>query len=221
MNAFFTKIFFLCFIVMSSVTTAVMASDKAVSDKKSSKGERYLESFLADTQTLQADFRQTLRSYDGEVLQQSSGRFYLSRPGRFRWDYLSPYAQEIVSDGKRIWIYDIDLEQVTVQQQVKGLSATPMALLENSLKLHQNFTVVELDNHDGIYRLKLLSKSGDSDFGEIIVGVDAQGLRFLQLHDQFEQVTDIVFDQLKTNPELAADLFQFKPPPGVDVFGGS
>ena len=72
----------------------------------------------------------------------------------------------------------------------------------------------------GIYRLKLKSKTGDSDFAEIIVGIDATGLRFLQLHDQFEQVTDIVFSDIETNKKLSPEIFRFVPPEGVDVFGG-
>lgn len=198
----------------------VLSSAYAV-DRPLSTGEKYLEDFLENTKTLEADFTQTLRAYNGEVLQQTSGKFFLKRPGKFRWDYVAPYEQKIISDGKHIWIYDVDLEQVTVQKQSKGLGTTPMALLQDSLQLHQQFEITPLDNKQGIYRLKLVSKDKDSDFGEIVVGVDKNGLQFLQLHDQFEQVTDIIFEQLKTNTDLAASLFKFKPPPGVDVFGGS
>ncbi len=188
--------------------------------KKISTGEVYLEKFLAKTQTLEANFQQTLRTHKGEVLQQTEGRFYLNRPGKFRWDYKTPYEQIIVSDGERIWIYDVDLEQVTVQKQSAGLPSSPMALLQDSTKLHQSFTVSPLDEHDGVYRLKLESKTRESDFTEIVVGVDAKGLRFMQLHDQFEQVTDIVFSEITTNTDIAKEIFEFIPPEGVDVFGG-
>ncbi len=214
MRLFFVSVFFLSVLVGNVLAGNAMAADTA-----QTTGEKYLENFLANTQTLEAGFQQTLRAHDGEVLQETSGRFYLSRPGRFRWDYVEPYAQQIVSDGERIWIYDIDLEQVTVQRQSQGLSTTPMALLQNSATLHQQFRVVPLDNRDGIYRLKLLSKSPDSDFGEIVVGLDKHGLRFLQLHDQFEQVTDIVFADTTTNGERARERFEFIPPDRVDVFG--
>jgi len=192
----------------------------AETDTKPSQGEIYLEKFLSSTRTLQADFNQTLRTHDGEVLQQSEGEFYLNRPGKFRWNYRSPYEQIIVSDGERIWIYDVDLQQVTVQKQDAGLPTTPMALLEDSFKLHQSFHVSPLDEQQGVYRLKLVSKTKESDFGEIVVGLDEQGLRFMQLHDQFEQVTDIVFSDINTNTKLADDIFEFIPPEGVDVFGG-
>ena len=189
-------------------------------DKKTSTGEVYLEKFLSKTQTLEANFQQTLRTHKGEILQQTEGKFYLNRPGKFRWDYKTPYEQIIVSDGERIWIYDVDLEQVTVQKQSAGLPSSPMALLQDSSKLYQSFTVSPLDEHDGVYRLKLESKTSESDFTEIVVGVDAKGLRFMQLHDQFEQVTDIVFSEITTNTDIAKEIFEFIPPEGVDVFGG-
>ena len=189
-------------------------------DNKTSQGEVFLENFLANTRTFEANFQQILRAKDGEVLQQTEGKFYLNRPGKFRWNYQSPYEQIIVSDGERIWIYDVELEQVTVQKQEAGLPSTPMALLEDSSKLHKSFTVSPLDEKDGVYRLKLTSKSKESDFAEIVVGVDAKGLRFMQLHDQFEQVTDIVFSEITVNAELAKEIFEFIPPEGVDVFGG-
>ncbi len=189
-------------------------------DKKATTGETYLENFLEKTQTFEANFQQTLRAHDGEVLQQTEGEFYLNRPAKFRWNYKTPYEQIIVSDGERIWIYDVDLQQVTVQKQTAGLPATPMALLEDSSKLHKNFHVLPLDEHDGVYRLRLQSKTKEADFGEIVIGLDDKGLRFMQLHDQFEQVTDIVFSDINTNKKLAKEIFEFIPPEGVDVFGG-
>lgn len=199
---------------------AVVSVNAFAESEKKSKGEVYLEKFLVNTQTLEANFQQTLRTFDGEVLQQTEGKFYLDRPGKFRWNYRSPFEQIIVSDGERIWIYDVELQQVTVQKQNAALPATPMALLEDSTKLYQSFNVFPLDEQNGIYRLKLLSKTKESDFAEIIVGLDAKGLRFMQLHDQFEQVTDIVFSDISTNTKLSKDIFKFVPPEGVDVFGG-
>jgi len=199
---------------------AVVSANAFAEDKKASTGEVYLEKFLVNTQTLQANFHQTLRTHEGEILQQTEGTFYLNRPGKFRWNYQSPFEQIIVSDGDRIWIYDVELKQVTVQKQSNSKSATPMALLEDGSKLYQSFNIFPLDEQNGIYRLKLQSKTKDSDFAEIVVGLDANGLRFMQLHDQFKQVTDIVFSDISTNTELSKDIFQFVPPEGVDVFGG-
>ncbi|MBT8119450.1 MAG: outer membrane lipoprotein chaperone LolA [Gammaproteobacteria bacterium] len=203
--------FFLFFLAVANV----IAETRPVT-----QGEAYLEDFLANTRTLEATFQQTLRTHEGEVLQQTEGEFYLNRPGRFRWNYRSPYEQVIVSDGERVWIYDVELQQVTVQKQSASLPATPMALLEDSSTLHNDFEVTPLDENQGVYRLKLMSRSKESDFGEIVVGLDASGLRFMQLHDQFEQVTDIVFSNIHTNKKLSQEIFEFIPPEGVDVFGG-
>ena len=185
------------------------------------EGERLLDKFLTDTKTMSADFVQTLRAKDGSMMKESSGRFYLQRPGKFRWDYALPYEQQIVSDGSAVWIYDVDLQQVTVQKQNTAMSNTPMALVEGRLELKQAFEVRELDNRDGVYRLELINKNKDTDFKGVVVGMDRLGLRFMQLRDQFEQTTDIVFSSLVTNPDLKPALFKFTPPPGVDVFGGS
>jgi outer membrane lipoprotein carrier protein len=206
--------------LLFSVTTSIVFAENDKLPGELSTGEIYLENFLQKTQTLEANFQQTLRTHKGEVLQQTEGRFYLRRPGKFRWDYKTPYEQIIVSDGERIWIYDVDLAQVTVQKQHTSLPSSPMALLQDSAKLYQSFNVTPLDEKDGVYRLKLESRTSESDFTKIVVGVDAKGLRFMQLHDQFEQVTDIVFSGITTNTRLAKELFEFKPPEGVDVFGG-
>jgi len=185
------------------------------------EGRVLLDRFLTETQTMSANFKQTLKSSDGELLQESAGSFYLQRPGRFRWNYTEPYPQEIVSDGERVWIYDVDLEQVTVQKQGTGRDNTPMALLQNRKTLEDAFEIHERGTEAGLHRIELLNKQLDTDFDRVMIGLDSQGLRFLQLHDQFDQTTHIYFTDLKPNPELDPVLFEFVPPEGVDVFGGS
>lgn len=201
----------LTFLFVLALPVTVMAAE----------GERLLEHFLTQSKTMSADFVQTLRADDNEILQESKGHFYLNRPGKFRWNYTTPYEQEIVSDGEQVWIFDVDLQQVTVQNKSVSLNNTPMALMEGKLKLKEAYNVSELDHRDGIYRLKLSSKTKDADFSELIVGVNKQGLQFMQLRDQFEQTTDIVFVKLELNKKLSSDLFKFTPPEGVDVYGGS
>ena len=185
------------------------------------EGRVLLDKFLTETQTMSANFKQTLKSSDGKLLLESAGTFYLQRPGKFRWNYTEPYPQEIVSDGERVWIYDVDLEQVTVQKQGTGRDNTPMALLQNRQKLEDAFEIHERGAEAGMHRIELLNKQLDSDFDRVMIGLDQQGLRFLQLHDQFDQTTHIFFTDLKPNPQLESILFEFTPPEGVDVFGGS
>jgi outer membrane lipoprotein carrier protein len=185
------------------------------------EGRVLLDRFLTETQTMSANFKQTLKASDGTLLQESSGEFYLQRPGKFRWNYTEPYPQEIVSDGDNVWIFDVDLEQVTVQKQDQGHNNTPMALLQNRQNLEDAFEIHERGSDSGLHRIELLNKKDDSDFDRVMIGLDQKGLRYLQLHDQFEQTTYIYFTDLRSNPELDRRLFEFIPPEGVDVFGGS
>ena len=185
------------------------------------EGRVLLDRFLTETQTMSANFKQTLKSSDGMLMQESAGVFYLQRPGKFRWNYTQPYPQEIVSDGERVWVFDVDLEQVTVQKQGAGQSNTPMALLQNRKKLEDAFEIHERGSDSGLHRIELINRQADADFDRVMLGLDDKGLRFLQLHDQFEQTTVILFTELQSNPELDAELFVFTPPEGVDVFGGS
>jgi outer membrane lipoprotein carrier protein len=185
------------------------------------EGRVLLDRFLTETQTMSANFKQTLKASDGTLLQESSGEFYLQRPGKFRWNYTEPYPQEIVSDGDNVWIFDVDLEQVTVQKQDQGHNNTPMALLQNRQNLEDAFEIHERGSDSGLHRIELLNKKDDSDFNRVMIGLDQKGLRYLQLHDQFEQTTYIYFTELRSNPELDGRLFEFIPPEGVDVFGGS
>jgi len=185
------------------------------------EGRLLLDKFLTETQTMSANFKQTLKASDGKLLQESAGEFYLQRPGRFRWNYTEPYPQEIVSDGENVWVFDVDLEQVTVQKQGQGRSNTPMALLQNRQKLEDAFEIHERGFESGLHRIELFNKKDDSDFDRVMIGLDEKGLRFLQLHDQFEQTTYIYFTELRSNPELDGSIFEFIPPEGVDVFGGS
>lgn len=204
------RIFFLLFL---SVLAALNVN--------AGEGRVLLDKFLTETQTMSANFKQTLKSSDGKLLQESAGTFYLRRPGKFRWNYTEPYPQEIVSDGERVWIYDVDLQQVTVQKQGTGRDNTPMALLQNRQRLEDAFDIQERGVEAGMHRIELRNKQLDTDFDRVLIGLDDQGLRFLQLHDQFDQTTYIFFTDLASNPELDPGLFQFTPPEGVDVFGGS
>jgi outer membrane lipoprotein carrier protein len=202
---------FLLLILLSLFSSTILAGE----------GRVLLDRFLTETQTMSANFKQTLKASDGKLLQESTGEFYLQRPGKFRWNYTEPYPQQIVSDGSKVWVYDVDLQQVTVQQQGQGQNNTPMALLQNRQKLEDAFEIHERGIDSGLHRIELVNKQDDSDFDRVMIGLDDKGLRYLQLHDQFEQTTFIYFTELRSNPELDASLFEFIPPEGVDVFGGT
>lgn len=178
-----------------------------------------LESFLAATNTIEARFQQKLLDNKGILLQQSAGKFMLKRPGKFVWDYLLPYPQKIVSNGKKIWVYDSELAQVTVKPYSEMLSGTPVVLLDQRTQLTDDFVVTEAGEVQDQEWVKLTSRSAESEFTEIYVGLAKGALKSMRLVDSFGQSTMIEFEQSKTNLVLDDSEFEFKTPAGVDVVG--
>lgn len=179
-----------------------------------------LKRFLASTHALKADFEQVVLDESGRPAQRSQGRFFLQRPGRFRWDYEQPYHQEIVSDGEKVWFYDADLEQVTVKRLDQAIGSTPALLLSGELELEQNFRLENQGRTAGLAWIKLWPRSENSSFQYILIGMDGKALERMELSDNFGQLTRIYFSNVKTNLRLDPNLFQFTPPAGADVFEG-
>ena len=180
-------------------------------------GRQRLDNFLDGLQTLQADFLQIL--YDGQTSdrQFASGTFYLSRPGRFLWDYESPNNQYILADGRSVWLVEEDLEQVTQRSQKSALKGTPAQLLAGSAKLEDEFRVLELDARLGMSWLELLPKDEDAQFTRITLGFLEDELESLEMVDKFGQITRFSFTNIRRNPQLDQELFKFNPPPGFDI----
>lgn len=183
------------------------------------KGRELLDAFLNNTNTMQADFQQKLLDAGGLMMQQTSGKFLLKRPGKFVWDYLEPYPQKIVSNGQRIWIYDSELEQVSIKPYSQVLTGAPVILLDQRQDLDKEFKVEEKGLVDDQHWITLTPRSPDNEFKEIRVGMMENRLRTLMLVDAFEQTTVIEFDHLQINPMLDDERFRFQPPPGTDVVG--
>lgn len=177
-----------------------------------------LRDFLARAKSLQADFSQALIDEKGNAGSRSSGVFYLQRPGKFRWNYTQPYKQEIVSNGGKVWFYDVDLEQVTAKRLNAAIGSTPALLLSGEVPLEANFTIAEQGAEEGIYWIKLLPKSEESGFKHVLIGLNGNTLAGMELSDNFGQLTRIYFSGVKLGGKLDASLFEFKPPSGVDVF---
>jgi len=177
-----------------------------------------LKNFLAKASSLQADFRQVVVNEKGEAGKQSSGEFYLQRPGKFRWDYTKPYAQEIVSNGGKVWFYDKDLAQVTAKKLNDAIGSTPALLLSGEVALEKNFTIQSQDKEEGLFWIKLIPKEEESGFKYVLIGLDGDNLAGMELADNFGQHTQIYFSNLKLGAKLEAGTFDFKPPAGVDVF---
>lgn len=177
-----------------------------------------LRAFLAKASSLTADFNQVMVDEKGIPGQKTSGVFYLQRPGKFRWDYQKPYHQEIVSNGGKVWFYDLDLEQVTAKRLNQAIGSTPALLLSGEVALENNFTIESQGTDEGLYWIKLLPKEEDSGFKYVLIGLDGENLAGMELNDSFGQLTRIYFSNVKTGARLESSLFEFKPPTGVDVF---
>ena len=184
-------------------------------------GYQRVERFLQGLEGLQAQFRQTLSDRTGQVTDESSGTLAISRPNRFRWDYRQPYEQVIVSDGAKIWLYDSDLEQVTVRKLDESLSATPAMLLSGKGKLEENFKVTESSEDKTVQWVRMEPKRGDTDFKWVRLGFSGEALRFMELGDKLGQTTVLEFSNFERNPRLEPARFIFEVPEGADVIGDS
>ena len=178
-----------------------------------------VQTFFNDLDTLQADFHQEVRDGDNTVQQVSDGKVWIQRPGRFRWDYASPYKQQLVSDGERLWNYDQDLEQVTVQPIGEVLSATPAMLLGGSQPIEGIFTVEPLPADGKRQQVLLKPKSDDSNVTALLLDFTDQVISGIRAEDSFGNITTFTFSNLVRNRELDSALFRFEPPAGVDIVG--
>jgi len=178
-----------------------------------------LQRFTDGLRSFQADFVQTRYDEDQNPVRESQGVAYLEKPGLFRWAYQKPYEQTIVGDGERLWIYDADLEQVTVKKMQRALATAPIMLLSGEAPLDEHFELKELGRREGLLWVELRPKSDETDFRRIFLGLDERTLQVMELRDRFDQVTQIRFNNVEMNPDLAASRFEFTPPDGVDVLG--
>lgn len=178
-----------------------------------------IEDFFAGVDTLSADFTQTVTDDSGRVMEESAGRVYLELPRHFRWDYETPYEQVIVADGERVWLYDVELEQVTVRDQREAAKNSPMMVLADPELMDQYFDTRELNERDGLQWLRLIPTDPEVEFVHVDAGVDDTGLAELVFEDRFGQRTVLSFENRVLDEPLDPELFEFTPPEGVDVIG--
>jgi len=179
-----------------------------------------LRAFLDTTRTLDANFVQERVGEQGAGPARATGRLRLQRPGRFRWDYQTPYSQLILADGERLWIFDPDLEQATVRPQDEALGNSPARLLSGGLDLDVNFGVIETGDRDGnLDWIEVRPLGSDEEFSQVRFGFTAEGLSSMIMVDNLGYTTLIKFNDVQINIDLDTDIFSFTPPPGVDVLG--
>jgi len=177
-----------------------------------------INQFLAEFKTLHAQFKQELYNEHGALLETSHGEVYIQRPNRFRWDYKKPYEQLIVADGKKVWVYDVDLEQVSVRSLKKTLGKTPAILLSSQTKVEEDFIVTVLhSNEEGVKRFELAPKELEAQFDSIRLSLQNNHLKSFELVDNLGQLTFITFSKEQHNIPVDKELFEFFPPAGVDI----
>ena len=180
--------------------------------------ESELRHFLTDVTSFAAGFRQQLFDSTGRSVQESRGRFYIQRPGRFRWEYDEP-EQLVVCDGQLLWMYDSDLEQVTVRTVDDTLRGTPAMLLSGQGQLDDSFEIGAVYEEEGLSWIELMPRGENPEFKGVRVGLAEGQVAVMEVRDSLDQVTRIDFHDLEFGTELPATLFQFTPPEGVDVIG--
>lgn len=207
------KSYVVLFLLMLSVNfTSVVFAGNA---------EQRLEQFFKQVQSMRADFTQTVISENRRSAEKSQGMLQMQRPGKFRWEYQTPYEQQIIANGKKLWIYDVEMEQVIVKKLDLALGDTPAVLLSGGANIADRFDVKEIsvegEGESSLYWLQLLPKQQEASFEKLLLAFAGDNLQIMELKDAFGQITRLTFSNLEQNPAINSSVFSFEPPAGVDV----
>lgn len=208
---------------MLKLSIAFVASFVLMSNV-SHASEQLLNRFFQEVQSLQADFNQQVVDETGMTLEKSSGVFYLSRPGKFRWNYhsldpeYSELGQQIIADGQYIHMYDPGLEQVTQRSMGDALSQVPsLVLVQSGSRVGDYFTISDFGLTDGLSWVALKPKAEEASYQQLMIGFVGNSLRSIILLDGLGNETRLQLSKIENNVELAKEVFEFEAPPGVDV----
>ena len=204
----FVKKLILASVLSASLTTSFAALADGVAS---------LSDFFNNTNSMRANFSQVVTDTQGRKIQEVQGSMQLQRPNKFRWDYSKPYEQQIISDGKQVFLYDTDLQQVTIRELSKALGSSPAALLAGGNAVEKSFTIKNAVRKDDLTWVLALPKDKESGFERVILGFKDEKLRKMELYDSFNHITLITFEAVERNPVLQSSTFLFTPPKGVDV----
>lgn len=178
-----------------------------------------LQRFFRDVQSIEARFQQVVLDESLNLVQESSGRLWVQRPDKFRWEYDLPFRQHIVGDGQKIWVYDLELEQVTVRPMTGALGDTPAVLLAGRGQLDERFIVKSLGTQGKLEWAQLVPRRPDGGFEDIRIGFENGKIRVLEMVDAFGHTTRVTLRVARENARIDPKTFTFTPPPGVDVVG--
>ena len=196
------------FTLLLAFTPAGMAGPNSIAS---------LDRFYNSVQTYTAQFQQVVLDEGLNPIEESSGVMQISRPGRFRWDYEPPNEQRIISDGVKVWLYDIELEQITVRSQEQSLGRTPATLLAGSSDIKSNYDIQDLGQSGALAWVRMTPKSDDSGFSDMRIGFEQGELRIMELVDGLGQTTRITLSNTLENQKIDDSRFVLMPPDGVDV----
>jgi len=188
-----------------------------ISNSIYASGLNDLQRFYSEIKSYSASFEQTVMDEKLNLLEASSGELSIQRPGKFYWHYATPSEQLIVGDGKQVWIYDVELEQITHRQSEAAVTQTPAMLLSGEGDLAETFILEDAGQRDGLDWVRMIPKSRDSGFTDIHIGFSSGSLQLLEMQDSFGQTTQIRFKNVKENSDIPEQTFSFTPPAGVDV----
>jgi outer membrane lipoprotein carrier protein len=204
-----------------AIAAAVLLSGLVLPPAHAGVAMERLQTFFKQVRSLRGDFSQTTFDEHNHISQRAQGSFAIQRPGRFYWNYTSPYQQLIVANNKKVWLYDSELEQVTVKRLDEAAGNAPAQLLSSGDDLERDFTITEIGAVGDLQWVELTPRDKNTSFKQIRLGFDQHNLRTMELMDNFGHTTRLEFSHVQRNPKLAASLFEFTPPPGVDVIGDS
>ncbi len=177
-----------------------------------------LASFFENDSTIFAEFHQVVLDEGLNVIDESTGLMWLARPDKFRWEYKSPYEQTIVSDGVKVWSYDIELEQVTIQNSSDVIGDTPAVILAGKGEIEKNYNVVDLGVQGNLSWVVLEPKiTENAQFEVMRLAFGANTLEVVEMVGLLGDTTRIEFFEIIRNSEFSDETFQFESPEGVDI----
>lgn len=203
-----------------SLASLLLAGALAITGAAHASALEQFKSFVASTHAAKGEFtqQQMKKSATSKAAPISSGTFLFARPGKFIWTYVKPYEQLLQADGVDLYIYDKDLNQVTVKKLGNALGSSPAAILFGSNDLDKNFTLSEAGTRGGLEWLNAKPKAKDSTFEQISIGLRNGAPEAMELHDAFGATSVITFKKFEKNPTIGAQQFKFVMPKGADVF---
>jgi len=192
---------------------------EAVEPSVENPGDNQAQIILAelrdDLTSLEADFIQFELSPDGRVAEENSGMVWMQAPDYFKWHYQEPFEQLIVADGEKVWVYDEDLQQVTVKSQKNNLN--PIYVIINEDLSGRYYDLAYEGQKDGLSWVRLTPKETSNEVKSVMLGIEANQLHSIRVNNQLDQTLVFEFSNVKRNPEMADNTFKFRPPEGVDV----